>query len=41
MKSSCSRATTTIKRVMVGAKRVLDDRKERLELNSRRRSIRT
>ena len=42
MKSS--RATTTIKRklrVMVCVKRVRDDRKQRLELNSRRRSIRT
>ena len=39
MKSSW--ATTTIKRVMACVKRVRDDRKQRLELNSRRRSIRT
>ena len=35
------RATTTIKRVMVCVKRVRDNRKQRLELNSCRRSIRT
>ena len=35
------RATTTIKRVMVCVKRVRDNRKQRLELNSGRRSIRT
>ena len=35
------RATTTIKRVMVCVKRVRDNRKQRLELNSFRRSIRT